>query len=185
LADQINIDSNGLPNYLALAIANTVVVVDRAAIPSRPMISFRVALAAGGAGSTVAIDRDGSTSAAITLGGTPVAGELWLVALNGVEYGFTVRQPLTDVAIGLTNALNALPGAYTAQVSGSSITINTTGSPFVATITRTGASQTLQATSGTTLQATVALAGTPIEGETWTLSLSRAGAQTVSVNFTV
>ncbi|MFA5123855.1 hypothetical protein, partial [Zavarzinia sp.] len=71
LADAIN-NAASLPTYLALAVGDSVVIMDRAPTPTRPAISLSIALAAGaGTGSSMDADRTVS-SVALSLSGTPV-----------------------------------------------------------------------------------------------------------------
>ncbi|MBK8118779.1 MAG: hypothetical protein IPK39_05815 [Sulfuritalea sp.] len=194
LATAINAN-RPLPGYFAAAVGSTVVVVDRAATPTVPAILLSIVLAPAsaspGVGSSITVNRD-ATSMALTLGGTPVAGEQWYVRLGGVNYGFTVHEAsaaLADVALGLRDAFNALPGRYTVSVSGATLSIESTlaNDPFRARITRSGAVQTFEAsaaTVGNKSLANVTLAGAPAQGEVWTLTLTNGNDQPVSVAFT-
>jgi hypothetical protein len=188
LAGAINADGN-LPNYVAIAVGDSVVVVDRAATPARPTVRLSIGLAGGGTGSAITVDDRAAASFALGLGGTPIAGEIWFVEINGVQHEYTVRTPLADVVLGLRDALNALPGAYSATLSGSTLTVHSTGTdPFRATVTRAnaplGEAQIFEIDSDVSQDAVVGLAGQPVQGELWTLSITKAGAQPVSVSFT-
>ncbi|MFA5123571.1 beta strand repeat-containing protein, partial [Zavarzinia sp.] len=178
---------NGGSSHIAIAVGDTVVVVDRAAPLTRPTITLSIALAlAAGTGSTITVDATTPESVALTLSGTPVAGERWYVAIGANEYGYTVREPLADIALGLRNALNALSGAYSVSVTGNTLTIASSGPEFRATVSRSGNLQTIDATSSALpAQASITLTGDPLQGEIWTLTLHRDGAAPLSVAVTV
>ena len=195
--------------YLAFAVGNTVVVIDRGGVPAVPTVALTIALAgAAGTGSSITANRD-ATSLALALGGTPVVGERWLVNLGGVAYGFTVRANLAEVAFGLRDALSVLPGGYTVSLSGATTTITNTSTEFRRDETAPAGDQTLvirnadsaaifravltrssgaaPVASISTLQsaqqqASVVLSGAPLAGEVWTLTLTRtAGGAAVPV----
>src|SRR6185369_4749547 len=88
LAFAVNADA-ALPDYLAIAIDDTVVLTDRAATPVRPTIALSVGLNAGGMGGAIGAN-DQTSSVSLSLAGTPVLGETWTVTLGATTYSVLV-----------------------------------------------------------------------------------------------
>ena len=175
VADAINADKSVF-DYLAIAVGNTVLVVDRAANSHVPSLALSIALNGGGTGSSATRER--STAETLLLGGTPVAGEQWFVTIKGTSYGFVVQDPLQDVLLGLRDAINAASGlGYSASVDSSGLVISVGSGSFTATLGRSGSGSPV--VSGLSGNQTLSLAvGTaPLQGEVWTLNLTRTDAK--------
>jgi hypothetical protein len=96
-------------------------------------------------------------SATITLSGTPLAGENWIVIINGVAKAYTVQDgdELSDVAAGLASLLDAVNG-IAASASEAVVTIADTSTIlFSLDFAATGGSDGSAAIAGTRASVTV------------------------------
>ena len=139
---------------------------------------------------TVATQADGSTpidfsSATVTFGGTPTAGDTWTIRVGGIAYDHLVTSTddLTSIAIALAGLI---PGA---TPSGDSVTITDAGgftlsvefkgvSP-AGTATITGTPLSGEASSVVWTTSHVTLPTTVQAGDAWTITL-QDGSGTVS-----
>ena len=170
LAAAINADA-ALPNYLAVAIGDTVVVVDRAANPGRATFVLSIALA-GGAGTGSSITP--ASTVALALAGTPLVGERWYLTLGGTDYGVNVAagMSLADVTAGLAAVLTT--GTRAAAAEGTTLLIaDRTGVAFPADlVVRVQASGSAGSRSASTQTTAFVLSGTPKSGDRWLVTIN-------------
>jgi hypothetical protein len=186
---------NGLAGYLAIAVGDSVVIMDRAAPVARPTISLSISLAsAAGTGSSIGVN-GALNSVALSLAGTPVGGEVWTIALNGttsvaVTYGESVNgvtvDTLPEFAAALAFKTNALATFSATAVGNTLIVVDRSGaalpSDLAVEVGQPGPA-TLPASAAAGASMSVALQGGVIFGEKWVLELT-SGTALTSVNYT-
>jgi hypothetical protein len=137
--------------YLALAVGESVVIMDRGPTPSRSSISLSIGRAnPAGTGPSIGADHTVS-SVALSLSGTPVVGEVWslpltvggvtttvsytvaLVDADGNPLTPALRAPtLAEVAASLAAAIRASgPAVFSASTEGNTlIVVDESGAAF-------------------------------------------------------
>ena len=211
LAAQINAFA-GLPDYLAIAVGDTLVVMDRGSAPTRPTIALSIALAgAAGTGSSVTVD-DAVSSVALSLAGTPVLGEVWSVPLTVGSVTTTVSttvvlvdadgevstpelrlQTVAEIAASLATAITTSgPANFSATAEGNTLVIvDRSGAAFPAGLAvQVGNPGPATVPAGPVAAGTslpVTLQGAVIAGEKWVLDLAAGTgvASVTSVSYTV
>ena len=119
-----------------------------------------------------------AAGAEIAFSGTPAAGELWTLTLDGTAYWTTATAGESLAAI-VARIVSRLPATYTTNVAGTVLTVSrdatqtpltasvSVGAPTVGTIT---AALDFSAGYGTKLT----FAGQPVDGETWQVGIYNA-----------
>ncbi|MCK9231001.1 MAG: hypothetical protein M0P18_10020, partial [Syntrophales bacterium] len=110
--------------------------------------------------------------ATVTFDGTPGEGETWTVTVSGMDYAYDVvgETTLQDVLDDLADRIAATAG-YTASVLGNSIVISRLVSGDMEVSAFVPPSGNAAVAAGTATTATVSFAGTPGDGEAWSVTV--------------
>jgi Ca2+-binding RTX toxin-like protein len=113
-----------------------------------------------------------STEVLATLTGTPLAGQIWSLTLDGTAYPYTVTagQDRSAIAAGLAAVVNAsVASGFVAAAEGEVIVVvKLAGGAITASVSSTAASMAVIITTATARTAT--LSGTPYAGEIWSVT---------------
>ena len=170
LAASINV--NGSADFVATTEGNALIIVKRTA--GAFVAAFEIKAATVGA---VA-----ATTAAVTLTGHPVSGEVWALTIGALTFAVTVDgsiDTLPEIGGELARMINDEPAApdFSATTQGDTLLIvNRAGAPFTTTFKITPASGfTIDA--NTAIATVVKLTGSvPAAGNDWTVLLTSNGA---------
>jgi subtilisin-like proprotein convertase family protein len=160
LADLINADETNASEFTAVADGTTIIIVNRTGINFMPDVTI--------------------PTAKVELSGTPVADEIWTLAINDVPattYAVSVDgvvDTLDKIAQTLADAINADTPSFdlVAAANGSTLlVVDLTEGAETLTLTLEITAAAVSVTDDSVPATTVTLGGVPILGDTWTIEL--------------
>jgi len=169
----------------ATAAGATIVIVDTDTNGSGTTVAFKLLLQSGPAfaGSATAAP---SEVVAVTLAGAPQDGETWSVDFDSITSDIPVVtggvDTLEEIVAALAADFNGQTSEYRAIADGATLLIVKATGAFTAAVTTDvvgpDVSSSVDATAGTVI---LSLAGTPVAGSVWTVTISGQPAVDVTV----